>query len=173
MATEEEVLERFLKHKSLDSWIADHIMELSPCSKWKPISLGSAGGFSYMLEHPKETMDEYLDKYYGKEEPHRTISEVYGHPCEHGKGGCYPRAQGPPEYSSNMNFALEVVERLRKDGVYLEIASSIRGYQVSNYTDEGLPLNGWESKKVWHEGTDLPMVICKVVRKMWENKKWK
>lgn len=79
------------EQKRIDTEVASKVMGLVPCEGWAPMNLGSAGG-------PALRKD-----------------------CAHEDHACYPTASiggafgsyyGCPAYSTNIKFAMEVVERL-------------------------------------------------------------
>ena len=87
--------ERTDEQKRIDAEVADKIMRLVPCDEWVQMNFGSAGG-------PAMRKD-----------------------CAHGDKECYPTATiggafgsyyGCPAYSTNIKFAMEVVDRLVSDG---------------------------------------------------------
>jgi hypothetical protein len=84
--------------RELDALIAERVMGIVPCDKWRKTNLGSAGGPALMKDDgdcPHER-----DKCYSV----ITTASIYG------------VIGGPRKYSTDIKAAWKVVERLRTDG---------------------------------------------------------
>lgn len=65
------------------------------------------------------------------------------------------------EVSSDWEQCGPLVEQLVRSG--FEISPSHTGFRVSNYTDEGLPYNGWESPEIRASGRSVMQAVCRAI----------
>jgi hypothetical protein len=95
--------------REIDTLVADKVMGLVPCTAWKLVNLGSAGGPCWMLE-PESACTHWLG------------------PATSGVSYCYPAPDdsplsGPRPYSTDIAAAFEVVAAMQRRG-YDSIANS-------------------------------------------------
>lgn len=81
--------------RELDAIISHYVMGIAPCESWSYMNFGSAGGPALIKGD-----------------------------CEHGENGCYPlvlgrgaKLSGPPNYSTEVGVAWEVIEHMQGRGI--------------------------------------------------------
>lgn len=135
--------------RELDKRVAHEVMGLVPCDSWRRTNLGSAGGPVLMRDGG----------------------------CEHGDGSsCYPRLEiasihgpigGVPRYSTRINLAMKVVEKMRE-----------RDWRVSIMNNAGAEKSDLEWSVDFARGrivnrmaATLPEAICRAALAAMENNK--
>jgi hypothetical protein len=128
--------------REIERLVADRILGLKPCCAWKLTNLGSAGG-------PPLIHGNWDNPVVHDYECYSDIPEV-------------PTTR-PPDYSSDIGAAWQLVENLRERGHRIEVGSVARNQ--SAYTVTATPIERSDAStkgRVTHTEATAPLAICLV-----------
>lgn len=116
-----------------DALVAERVMGIVPCDDWEPINLGSGGGPAVMKR------------------------------CAHENGACYSTVVygggGCPRYSTEIRYAWEVVEWMRKRGLGVKI--NICGHDCGG-KEFSAAIEDESDGREWRAAADsMPLAICR------------